>query len=589
MKTTTTTKKNSAKRTLAGILATVALATAFVPTFAANGGKGLTANAGYITDWSAEKDDIDDYFEDEFKFDINNYFNSIVQDENTSKQQRVLNQDGSVSIIQKRKCEDNLTFQSFGVANADANVIYPGALLKANEALVTGNPEPIRIARRDINISVPNAKMQAGAPSYITVNPANASVVNNGISNDLVGKFREGADCTAQVTTKIVKVESEEQIKAKMNFSEEMWGSLKVNASADYQNKQQAVVVDISQIYYTVAADVQTSADLFPDGMKLSRIQKYITPESPAVMVSSVDYGKRVLALIQTDDTSFDLQASVEASGVGGKVKGGAEAQYDSKLKKCTINLFIAGGSSESAGKYFKNVSIDNLLNVAADNTKYDGHAVPISYTTRWAHNGQIATAKYFGYAWETVTVQELTKPLPVCIRFSQIDRKKIMGLSVKIYGKRVLTYDKNGVPFLDSEELLYEYSTDANKDLNFNLEADIARESVYFVFDYNGPAIDRQKESDRTVYLTDLVKQQTIGGAGCNNGLTPASSGQNATKNNEVYKNYLTVEDLDCVSISFAKLDGYYIACVTPGFPENYLVALNAFDVCRVNLCRTW
>ena len=506
-----TTKKNSAKRTLAGILATVALATAFIPAAASTGFGGITASAGYVTDWSAEKDEIDDYFEDEFNFDTNNYFNSIVQDENTSKQQLVTNPDGTVSVIQKKKSEDSLTFRAFGVANADANVIYPGALLKANEALVTGNPEPIKIGRRDINISIPNAKMKDGCPTYVTVNPANASVVNDGITSKLVGNFRDDSDCTAQLTSKIVKVESEDQIKAKMNFSEEMWANLKVTASADYQNKKQAVVVDISQIFYTVAADAQTSADLFPDGMKLSRIQKYITPDSPAVMVSSVDYGKRVVAFIETSDMSFDLQATVEASGLGGKVKGGAEASYGTKLKNCSVNLFIAGGKSESAGKYFKNCSIDTLIEAAADNTKYDGHAVPVSYTTRWAHNGTIATAKYFGYTWETSTVKELTKTTPAQIKFNCIDRDLIRVLDVKVYGKRIQSFDQNGVAVLGEEELICDYASDFNKDIDFKLDADVAKDSVRIVVDYIGSAADRQSEATRTVYLTELARKTDV------------------------------------------------------------------------------
>ena len=521
----TITKKNSAKRTLAGILATVALATAFLPAAASTGFGGITASAGYVTDWSAEKDDIDDYFEDEFDFDTSNYFNSIVKDENTSRQQTVINPDGSVSIVQKKKSADNLTFRSFGVANADANVIYPGALLKADANLVTGNPTPIMIGRRNINIGVPNAKMQAGCPSYITVNPANASVVNDKISTELVGKFREGADCTAQVTTKIVKVESEDQIKAKMNFSEEMWGDLKVTASADYQNKKQAVVVDISQIFYTIAADVQTSADLFPDGMKLSRIQKYIKPEAPAVMVSSVDYGKRVVALIETDDMSFDLQATVEASGLGGKIKGGAEASYSTKLKNCSINLFVAGGSSESAGKYFKDVKIDTLIDVAASNTKYDGYAVPISYTTRWAHNGAIATAKYFGYTWETETVKELTSTTPMsfsitkqCVHVDGTPKNEVIDKgSADIYGRRIIGINADGSYIKSEMQLIKHLELDYETKDKFNLPADVILDSVKIVFDYEGPDkyVDsnvtyvrlKNTEAQRTVYFSDLFR----------------------------------------------------------------------------------
>ena len=501
-----TTKKNGAKRTLAGILATASLAAVMLPT-AAVMVPGITAHASYVSEWSESKDEIDDYFED-LKCDKSTNFTRSIEDDNKSLSQMIQNADGSISLVRKEQVPDNTTFRSFGVANADSSIIYPGAMLKANRDLVTGNPTPIRLGRRPVNISVPRAKMKDGCKSFTTVDPSSASVVNDAISTELVGNFRDGADCAAQVTTKIEKVESDDQIKAKMNFSNEMWANLKASASADYHKNQQCVVVDISQVFYTVAADVQTSADLFPDGMKLSRIQKYITPDSPAVIVSSVDYGKRVVACIQTNDMSFDLKASISASGLGGKVKGGAEGSYDTKLKNCTVNLFVAGGSSENAGEYFKNISIDKLLETAASQTKYDGYAVPVSYTTRWAHDGSIATAAYHGYSWQTVTTKQLATKLPVTVKFNQIDRDNIKSLNVKVFGKRIQSIDNNGAFILGEEELIGDYTRDFNGDLYFELDASVSKDTVRFVFDYTGNAGTQIDEKYRTVYLADLARQ---------------------------------------------------------------------------------
>ena len=501
-----TVKKNSAKRTLAGILATASLAAVMLPT-AAVMVPGITAHASYVSEWSESKDEIDDYFED-LKCDKSTNFTRSVEDDTKSLSQMIQNADGSISLVRKEQIPDDTTFRSFGVANADSNIIYPGAMLKANRDLVTGNPTPIRLGRRPVNISVPRAKMKDGCKSFTTVDPSAASVVNDAISTELVGNFRDGADCAAQVTTKIEKVESDDQIKAKMNFSNEMWANLKASASADYHKNQQCVVVDISQVFYTVAADVQTSADLFPDGMKLSRIQKYITPDSPAVVVSSVDYGKRVVACIQTSDMSFDLKASISASGLGGKVKGGAEGSYDTKLKNCTVNLFVAGGSSESAGKYFKNLTIDKLIETAASQTKYDGFAVPVSYTTRWAHDGSIATAAYHGYSWQTVTTKQLATKQPVTVKFNQIDRDNIKSLNVKVFGKRIQSIDNNGAFILGEEELIGDYTRDFNGDLYFELDASVSKDTVRFVFDYTGNAGTQINEKYRTVYLADLARK---------------------------------------------------------------------------------
>ena len=515
--------RNLKTKLIAATIALIAMAGTTTVIFNSTNTSGIKVNATYVTDWSEEKDNIDDYFE-AFDFDEKNYFNSMVQDEETSKAQLVKNPDGSISIIQKKQIADNLSFSSFGVANADSNVIYPGALLKADEGLVTGNPAPIKIGRREINIGVPNAKMNDDCDSYVTVNPSNASAVNSAISK-LVKNFRESTDFAAQVKAKIEKVESDEQIKAKMNFSEEMWGNLKIDASADYQNKKQAVVVDVSQIFYTISADVQTSADLFPDGMKLDRIKKYIKNTDPAVMVSSIDYGKRVVACIQTNDTSFDLKAAVEASGLGGKVKGSAEAEYTEKLKNCSINLFVTGGSSETAGTYFKDISIDKLIDVASSNTKYDGYAVPVSYTTRWAHDGRIATAKYFGYAWKTVTTKQLTQQIPMCFKLfkgkvSKASENVLEKGMADIYGKRIIGINEDGSYIKSDMQLIKHLELDYETKENFNLPADVILDSVKVVFDYEAPDTmtdpstnivlvrEKRTESQRTIYFQDVFRK---------------------------------------------------------------------------------
>ncbi len=148
-----------------------------------------------------------------------------------------MNSDGSVSIMRMERAQDNLTYDSFGISNADSNTIYPGALLKANEGLVTGNPTPIKMQRRDLNITIPGEYMKDGKSAVITVNPANGGDVNAAIS-ELRSNFKDNSDMPAQMTARIEKVESEQQIKAKMNFSEELWGKVKVSASTDYQTKR---------------------------------------------------------------------------------------------------------------------------------------------------------------------------------------------------------------------------------------------------------------------------------------------------------------------------------------------------------------
>ena len=119
----------------------------------------IHASASYITEWSEAKDAIDNYFY-ELNYDENGFFVNNVDDENTTITQLVQSNDGSVKLVKKQKVEDTVTARAFGVSNADASNIYPGAMLKANESLITGNPEPVRLPRRDVAISIANAKIK---------------------------------------------------------------------------------------------------------------------------------------------------------------------------------------------------------------------------------------------------------------------------------------------------------------------------------------------------------------------------------------------------------------------------------------------
>jgi hypothetical protein len=438
--------------------------------------------SAYVSQTTDTKDAIEDYF-DSLNYDEDTLYLSHMETDGTTKTSLVKNSDGTAYLVKKVRSTEHLTPESFGVANADVNAIYPGALLAADENLVTGNPTPLVFRRSDIEIGISDANVENGKTVTTTVNPTKASSVTNGI-NELKQRFKEGTDFAAQTTAKIEKVESSEQIKAKMNISEKMWGELKISAEADYQTKQQAVLVDINQVFYTVYADLTTGADLFADGVTVDDVKKQITNEKPAVMVSSVDYGKRIVACIQTDDTSFDLKAAVEASGLGGKVSGNAEAEYHSKLSSCKVRVFVLGGSSSASGKYIT-TNMDDLIKLASESTGYDGFAKPISYTTRYAKSGRIATTNYYGDVWET-HISEARHSIPATLSFNGITGSQSEGIrskTINVYGRRIVDMDENGNYIYGNEELLKSQTSNAVGDIGWTLDADVDLGSVWIEF----------------------------------------------------------------------------------------------------------
>ena len=499
----TTTKKNSAKRTLAGILATIALATAAVPTAVQAGimVPGITASA-YLSPKSENRDAIDKYFK-ELKYDEESVLNSNAESDQQTKDFLVRGANGNYRIVHQERAKDEETFDTFSVMNAASNVIYPGSLLVADRYLLAGNPTPIDLPRNDLTISIANANTAVGKGVSTVVNPTNASDVYDGIKR-LRDDFAQGTDFPAQISARIEKVESSDQIKAKLHLSQKVWGEMNLDAEAVNTNKKQACMVDISQVFYTVTTNKCKGADLFADDVTVEDVMYEIDDDNPAVMVSSVDYGRKIIACIQTDDTSFDLKASLEASGLGGKISGKAEAEYDTRLSKCSVNVFILGGSSQKGGQFLK-MSIEDLLKAAGETTGYDGYAMPINYTTRFAKTGRIAQSNYLGDKWITVISEERTEK-PFNITTNKIDGEKIKSINVKVYGKKIIGINEFN-RFIQSEEMLLD---DITLDHNTSTEAkgilggDVLLDTVKFVFTYEGNGEYGELENGGVINLHD-------------------------------------------------------------------------------------
>ena len=257
--------------------------------------------------------------------------------------------------------------------------------------------------------------------------------------------------------------------------------------------------------------------------MTAKRLQRYINSEEPPVVVSNVNYGKRIIACIQTDDMSFDLKASVEAEALGGKIKGDAEAEYKEKLSNCTVKVFAIGGSSKAAGEYLT-MSVDDLMKAARSNTAFDGYAVPVSYTTRWAKDGSIARTNYTGYNWETVEMKKLSDSIPVSFKFEPIDTIKVAQYRgtkeppkvtgsidhlltkgmVSIYGRKIVGVNADGSLVRSDEQLLKTVTFDYETMDSFKLSGDVLADSVKFVFDYEGYDQNKRSEAERTILLKD-------------------------------------------------------------------------------------
>lgn len=486
MKATATTRKNNAKRALAGVLATLSLAAVTIPTAAQAGmlTPCITASAAYLSTKTENRDAIDAYFKS-LEYDESAVLAANLATQEQTRDVIVRGANGNYTVMHQTRAQDTECFDTFSVMNSMTDIIYPGSLLVADRYLLAGNPTPIEIARNPLKITIANANTTKGTGVSTTVNPTKASDVYDGIKK-LRDDFAEGTDFPAQISARIEKIESAEQIKAKMHLSQKVWGEMNLDVEAVNNHKKQACMVDISQVFYTVTADKCKGADLFADDVTVDDVAYEIDDDNPAVMVSSVDYGRKIIACIQTDDTSFDLKTSLEASGLGGKLAGKAEAEYSKQLSDCSVKVFILGGSSSKGGQ-FLTLSIDQLLKIAGETTGYEGYAMPISYSTRFAKSGRVAQSNYLGDKWvNEVTESRTAKKVNfTTARFGD----DLTSATVKIYGKKILGINDYG-RFIPSEEVLLDEITldhETQTEGISSIDGDVLLDTVRFVFSYDG------------------------------------------------------------------------------------------------------
>ena len=502
----TTMKKNSVKRTLAGILATVALATAIIPTAASTGffGNDITASATFLENRTDERKAIDKYLEELSNSNsLSTLLNINASTNQATKSQIFRDKEGNVySIYRTRKGANGVettSMDSFGIDSSLRNVFYPGSLLVADEGMLTGAPTTVKLQRRETEVTISDAKMAPGCDSCVRVNPTRYSGVQNNVAK-LIDNIRTDEDFPAQAVTYIEQVESEQQIKAQLNLSEKLWGDLKISASADYQNKTQTVILDSRQKFFTLSADNNiSSADLFSDDVTLDDVKEAMRDKNgnvcSAAYVSSVDYGKRVLACIQTDDMSFELKSKVETAFAGEKVKGDLSVEDKEKLSKCSVKLIVIGGASGKAGEYIKaGANMTELLNAISSNTKYDGNAAPISFSICDAFSGTPLTKNYTGDAWETV-ISPVRSAVKTTLCFGGIDKNNaIHSKTINIYGKKIKDVDENGNYVYGDEEKLFTKTAYADGTIDWTLGADVDFGSVRIEFLHDAEKIDNGK-----------------------------------------------------------------------------------------------
>lgn len=330
--------------------------------------------------------------------------------------------DGSDLIVcsqTKHTLQQN--FDQVAILRPTAGVVWPGALVKANAALLDGTPEPITLARGAMTMQVDLPGI--GDHGTVVVPSPSGSSVQAAIDGALGwwndNAYQDGYVNAASSSYLTSSAYSSEQAALDLGLHVS-WASVDVGTqfSATSSTDKSVAMMLYKQTFYTVTVDPPSSPGAaLAASVGESAIRAQVTADVPPAYVQSVAYGRIILFRMETTDavSSADMKASLQYSAGVVPVEASMEAKYKSILAKSTVTAITIGGNAASAAQVVTARNAGDLVPIiTGKNAVYskDNPGVPIAYTVRFLKDNAIAK---MGYTTE-YTANECRRASPAWI-----------------------------------------------------------------------------------------------------------------------------------------------------------------------------
>jgi thiol-activated cytolysin len=278
-------------------------------------------------------------------------------------------------------------------------IVWPGALVKANLALLNGTPEPLTLAPAPVTLRVDLPGM-GDHGTFVVDKPANSAVqaALDGVlgwwnDNAYVEGYVNPSNSSYRATTSY----SSEQLAIDVGLNVK-WATGSVASQFSYTSSTTSTVAMMvyKQVFYTVTMDTPPSpAAMFADSVLPSALADQLTSDSPPAYVHAVNYGRIIMFRMETSEAvkAVDMEATMKyAAGVS--VDLTLETKYKSILQKSSVSAITIGGNAEVASQAVTAQSFGDLLPIITGaNAKYSksNPGVPIAYTVRFLKDNSIA------------------------------------------------------------------------------------------------------------------------------------------------------------------------------------------------------
>lgn len=287
------------------------------------------------------------------------------------------------------------------ILSPTSGVVFPGALVRANQRLAEGKPDPITLPRDPITLRIDLPGLQ-NQGTKVVQNPTNSNVqaaIDEVLEYWNTQPSSQGYVNKARSFLQVTKAYSAQQLALDLGFSTKWTGgdvSAKISASS---SKETSVTIAFyKQVFYTVTFDSPTEpSSVFASNVSLDQVKQVIDNNNPPAYVRSVDYGRIVMVKMETasSETKAALESALNYATSGGmKVGATVDARYHQIIQNSTFTVVALGGNPNAAATITQPKDLENLGKLIQTGATYSRNnpGAPISYTVAFLKDNQIAT-----------------------------------------------------------------------------------------------------------------------------------------------------------------------------------------------------
>lgn len=282
--------------------------------------------------------------------------------------------------------------------NPNANTLWAGALVQGNQvAKGILNSIGDNIPRTPIIITVKSGGKLFGTTTIDNPSNANYSKAMDGILKTVTG------NTTANMVFSKQEAYSTSQAAMDLGMSASwLVGSASGKFATNNSSSEKNIYIYFKQEYYTASVNAPSKpSDYFGNSVDINDLKANVNSSNPLCYVSSVTYGRLLMAKMKYSGTKSMDEVKAEVSGAFGVAGGKGSYNNNKTVDSSKFDGIILGGSAGGAAKALTGATVKDIVEfiTAEANYSVDSPGYPISYTvTNLADNSIVKLGETTDY-----------------------------------------------------------------------------------------------------------------------------------------------------------------------------------------------